>query len=212
VLCSGLRLRWRPRCITGGRTCVVARVFAAAVVVGGHGGTVCACVLVLAAVFYPFPPLVHDRPWTRVRQEAGCLTFLVADLCTSGRLSLATQEVLDSVRTGSCGSMVPPAPRPISKTQRRRGLRQLYRMCRRTLGVCDDHLLCTPSRPYPWAARTQPTSEPPKRAAGAEAAPPQAVHPPRLGPLPSRPPSPNRQDPRPPACQPPLRRPPSQSL
>jgi len=58
--------------------------------------------------------------------------------------------------TGRCGSMVHPAPRPISKTERRRGLRQFCRMCRRTLGVADENPLCAPSGPCPWAARTQP--------------------------------------------------------
>jgi len=87
--------------------------FAAAVVVGGRGGTVCACVLLLAAVLSLCPPLVHDRSWTRVRREAGCITFMAAALCTSGRLSLAAYEVSDCERAGRCGSMVLPAPRPI---------------------------------------------------------------------------------------------------
>ena len=69
-----------------------ARLFAAAVVVGGHGGTVCACALLLAAVFALCLPLVHDRSWTRVRREAGCLTSLAAALCASGRLALAAHE------------------------------------------------------------------------------------------------------------------------
>jgi len=51
VLYSGRHLRSRPCCITRGRTCVSARFFAAAVVVFGRGGTVCACALVLAAAF-----------------------------------------------------------------------------------------------------------------------------------------------------------------
>jgi len=38
-------------------------------------------------------------------------------------------RVSDCARTGRCGSMVHPAPRSISKTERRRGLRQFFRMC-----------------------------------------------------------------------------------
>jgi len=53
---------------------VFARFFAAVVVVGGRGGTVCACALLLAAVFSLCPPLVLDRSGTRVRREAGCIT------------------------------------------------------------------------------------------------------------------------------------------
>ena len=52
-----------------------ARFFAAVVVVGGRGGTVCACVLLLAAVFLLCPPLVLDRSGTKVRREAGCITW-----------------------------------------------------------------------------------------------------------------------------------------
>jgi len=48
---SDRHLCWRPRCNTGGRTCMSARVFSAAVVVGGRNGTVFACALLLAAVF-----------------------------------------------------------------------------------------------------------------------------------------------------------------
>jgi len=65
VLCSGRRCRWRPRCITGGRTCVSARSFAAAVVVGGRVGSVCACALLLAAVF------LCARRWSRPFLDEG---------------------------------------------------------------------------------------------------------------------------------------------
>jgi len=209
------------------RACFVA----AAVVVGGRvasreGGRACPRAfsrppLSLAAAAAPcarascswrpslsVPAAGHDRFWTRVRPKAGCLTFLAAALCTSGRLFLGAHEAWDCARTGRCGSMVLPAPRPISKPERRRGLRQLCRMCRRTLGVGDDHPLCASSCLCPWEARTRPISEAPPRAAGAEAPPPQAVNPPCLGPLPSGPPSPHRQEPRPSAWRPPPTRPP----
>ena len=153
------------------------------------------------------PPLVHDRSLKRVRREAGCITFLAAALCTSGRLSLAAHEASDCARTGRFGSMVLPAPRPISKLERRRGLPQCFRMRRRTLGVCDNHPLCPPSCPCPWASRTRPISEAPRQAAGDEAPPPQALNRPCFGSLPSRPPSPHRQDPRPCAWRPPPTRP-----
>jgi len=156
-----------------------------------------------------WPPPVHDRSWTSVRREAGCLTCLAAALCTSGRLSLAFHEASDCARTGLFGNMVLRAPRSISKTERRRGLRELCRVCRCTLSVGDDHPLCAPSFPFPCAARTRPISEAPSRAAGADAPPPRAVNPPCLGPLPSRPPSPQCQDPRPFAWRPPPTWPPS---
>jgi len=234
VRACGRHRRQRPPLQRGRGDVVRACFVAAAVVIGGRvasreGGHACPRAfprppLSLAATAAPcartrcswrpsFSVLSagHDHFWTRVRRKAGCLTFLAAALCTSGRLSLAAHEASDCVRTGRCGSMVLPAPRPISKTEHRRGLRQFCRMCRRTLGVGDDHPLCAPSCPCPWAARTRPISEAPPRAAGAEAPAPQAVHPPCLGPLPSGPPSPHLQDPRPSAWRPPPTRPPSPS-
>jgi len=171
---------------------------------GGGGSPVCACVPLLSAGFSLCPPLVHDRSWTSVRREAGCSTFLAAAFGTNGRLSLATHEVPDRARTVRCGSRVLPAPLPNSITERRRGLLQFCRMCPRTLGVGHDHLLGALSCPCPWASRTWLISEAPSRAAATEAPPTQAGHLPCLGPLPSRPPSPHRQDPRPPGWRPPM--------
>jgi len=155
------------------------------------------------------PPLVHDRSWTRVWREAGCIIFSAAALCTSGRLLLADHEASDCARTGRCGSIVLSAPLPISQTEHRLGLRQFCRMCRRTLGVGDGHPLCAPSCPYPSAARTQPISEAPPRAAGADGQPLQAVHAHCVGP--SRPPSTPPEHPRPSAWRPRPTRPPTPS-
>jgi len=71
---------------------VFPRFFAAAVFFGCRCGTVCACAPLLAAVSSLCLPLAHDRSWTRLRREAGCLTSLAAALCASGRLSLAAHE------------------------------------------------------------------------------------------------------------------------
>ena len=117
-----------------------ARFSSAAVVVGRRGGTVCAYALLLAAVFlcaFRWSRPFLDEGW----RKAGCLTFLAAALCTSGRLSLAAHEVPDCARTVRCGSVVLSALRPISKPKRRCGLQQFCRLCRRTLGFGDDHVL-----------------------------------------------------------------------
>jgi len=181
------------------------------------GGELCLCLL-----------LVHDRSLTTWWREAGCLTSLVVAVCTSGRRLFKSTcprgplrefetlrvglRVRDRASTGRCCSMLLPAPSPIARTKRRRGLRQSRRMCRSTFGVGDDHPLCELSWPCPRAARARPISEAPSRATAVEELPPQAVHPPRLSPLPSRAPSPHRQVPRPPAWRPPPTRPPSPFL
>ena len=73
-----------------------ARFFAADVVVGGHGGTVCACELLLAAVFSLCPPLVHDRSWTIVRRRRAASPLwlpLFARAAAFRSLSTTTAEV-----------------------------------------------------------------------------------------------------------------------